>query len=70
MDEAWSTVWFWEKAYMLIFIAFTAAVMVVLRPTESLKSLSQIDELLDETLQEQEESPFNQEDQNVNQQYI
>jgi len=51
LDDMWKSNWFWDKSYYIIFTLFTAAIFVILKPTENLKSLSQIEELLDETLQ-------------------
>jgi len=47
----WKSNWFWDKSYYIIFTFFTATILIILKPTENLKSLSQIEELLDETLQ-------------------
>ena len=50
-DENWKAVWFWEKVYFIIFSLFTLAMLIILRPSLNLKSLTEIDELLDNTFE-------------------
>ena len=50
MDVMWASFWFWELNYFMFFTIFTFCVLIILRPREDLKLLSEIEELLDETL--------------------
>jgi len=51
LDKRWKINCMQEKSYFFVFTLFTVCMMCVLRPTECSRDLSDIQELLDETLQ-------------------
>lgn len=51
MDKMWKKNCIQEKSYFIMFTVFTVCMMVILKPNEETKNLSDFQELLDETLQ-------------------
>ena len=51
-DREWKSEWFRESAWMMIYTCFVVAVSHILRPSENSDMLSQMQEILDETLTE------------------
>ena len=50
-DKRWKFNCLKETSYFFVFTLFTVSIMFILRPTESSRDLSDIQELLEETLQ-------------------
>lgn len=64
-DIYWKTEWFWSSSWFIIYSGFVISTAWILRPNENSEMLTQIQELLDETLNEmptQEEQELDQEE--------
>jgi len=51
-DDSWESHWIWEAIWFALFTLFAFAVVVILQPNSSSDLLTQMDEILDETLHE------------------
>lgn len=51
-DEEWGTFWVWEASWFAVFTGFVLSMVFVLRPNEMSDMLTQMQEVLDETLTE------------------
>ena len=51
-DSNWKQQWLWETSWFWIFTAFLVSIVRILKPDENSDMLTQMEELLDETLNE------------------
>lgn len=51
-DSDWKHQWIWEASWFWIFTAFVIAVVYILQPNQNSDLLTQMQEILDETLNE------------------
>ena len=65
-DTSWGSQWLWEAFWFLIFSGFSISIVVILRPDDSSDMLTEMQEILDETLNEMHTEDMYEADPDVN----